>query len=74
MDKGCAYDLISSSLAKDGPVRSAETNEKLVSSTANGKIKADTIAPLLCGELNMMVEPFVPAETQSVLSIGRRCM
>jgi hypothetical protein len=42
MDTGCAYDLISSNLAKDGPVRSAE----LVSSTANGKIKADTIAPL----------------------------
>ena len=72
MDTGCAYDLFSHHVAKDGQMRQVDKEESITCSTANGKNRANDVVPMMCEELGTLVEPYVLAETPSVLSIGRR--
>ena len=70
-DTGCGHDPISEAAAANLKVTQGKA---ITISTANGKVPADTVAPLICRELGINVEPYVTSSTPHVLSVGRRCM
>ena len=74
VDTGCGHDLVSLSNAKSAKAELKRLEKPVIFQTANGDTPSTHVAPMFFSELNETIEPYVLAETPSVISVGKRTM